>query len=70
MICEKCGGRVKAVKRFHLWIWCECENCRMGYAVRPNNHDETLKFAYGENYDAVMREYQNRIQELSLEAKI
>jgi hypothetical protein len=72
MICENCGGNVIPVATTQKWISCQCENCKIFYAVRPDKkyHEETLKHVYGDNYEAVIKSYQNRIKELVNDAKV
>ena len=49
-----------------------CENCKMSWAVRPERelHKDTLKKAFGEFYDAKVKEYKKRIEELTNNATV
>ena len=70
MICENCGGNIKALQKFYNWISGECENCKMSYAFRPDKqmHKKTLMHVYGESFNSKMKEYKKRVEELTQHA--
>ena len=72
LICENCGGNCIEVGRFSHWVSFQCENCKMSWSTRPDSalHEETLKKAFGEFYDAKKKEYKKRVKELVANATI
>jgi len=72
VICENCGGSCIEIGRFTYWVSYQCENCKMNWAIRPdkNLHEATLRETFGEYYDAKIKEYKKRIEELTSHAAV